>query len=210
VVIYRATGSLAFVAAARAAFAIARDKDDPKRRLILPMKNNLADDQSGLAYRVATGLNGAPCLLFEPEPVTISADDALAGAGTGPRPRDEATEWLRALLADGPVPAAQVWEEAKAAGFTEVTCKRAKRQLRVETYKPKGSLAGGWMWRLPGAEGDHLAGAGGVIPFGMSEPLRRGSEREEDHRRAPRRSDPLPETEVDSCDPDDGAWKAKL
>lgn len=155
--LYRATGSLAFVAAARAAFAVARDKDDPKRRLFLPMKNNLADDQSGLAYRVSTGLNGAPCLVFEPDPVTISADDALAGAGPRPRPRDEAKEWLRALLEDGPVPAAQVWEEAKASGFAEATVKRAKQQLGVDTYKAKG-LGAGWMWRLPGAEEDHDEG----------------------------------------------------
>jgi hypothetical protein len=156
--------------------------------------------------------------------VIVTADEALAGAGGGPRPREEATDWLRERLAAGPVPANDIWKEAKAAGFAEATVKRAKRQLGVETFKAKGSLGGGWMWRFPGSEGDHEgdqnpegdhpAGAREVIPFGTSDPLRRGSEREEDHRRALGGNGTLPQLEGDNrddgTDAEDGAWTAKL
>jgi len=45
----RVMGSLGFVAAARAAYLVAKDPEDPDRRLFLPMKNNIAEDRGGLA-----------------------------------------------------------------------------------------------------------------------------------------------------------------
>jgi hypothetical protein len=56
----RIIGSLAFVAAARAAFVIAIDLQNPGRRLFLPLKNNLAEPACGLAFTVeaATIRNG--------------------------------------------------------------------------------------------------------------------------------------------------------
>ena len=62
---YRAMGSLAFVAAARAAWAVVRDKTDPRRRLMLAVKNNLAaDTANGLAFTIEPyGPGGAPDVL---------------------------------------------------------------------------------------------------------------------------------------------------
>ncbi len=71
--VYRAMGSLAFAAAARAVWCVVKDQHDPQRRLFLPGKLNLAQDPDGLAYRIRDG-----CVAWEADPVRLHADDAFA------------------------------------------------------------------------------------------------------------------------------------
>jgi hypothetical protein len=156
--IYRAMGSLAFAAAARAAWAVTKDRDDPRRRLLLPIKNNIAPDTGGLAYRIMPGgVGGCPVVAWEPDPVDLSADDALAGdrdAGGERTERDDAADWLRDLLADGPRPTREVEAEAKEAGYSGATLRRAKAAAGV--IARKRAFGEGWEWVLPvPAEGAH-------------------------------------------------------
>jgi len=146
--IYRSMGSLAFVAAARAAWAVAADRDDPARRLFLPVKNNLALDLHGLAFRIAQNA-GAPRIEWESAPVEISADEAL-GRGTNDgqgSALDEAVEWLRDALTDGPLGAKEVKDLAHRDGVSPRTLDRAKSRLKV-IAGPDG-FGGPWIWRLP-------------------------------------------------------------
>ncbi|MEK6594166.1 MAG: AAA family ATPase, partial [Pseudomonadota bacterium] len=102
-------GSLAFVAAARAAYVVCRDPDDDSgaRRLFLPVKNNLAPDTEGLAFKVegVTLPSGIATsrIMWESDAVTTTADEAMAPRVEGERApkRDEAEEWLRQQLAGG-------------------------------------------------------------------------------------------------------------
>jgi len=148
--IYRAMGSLAFAAAARAAWSVSKDKDDPSRRLLLPIKNNIAPDTGGLAYRIQPlGADGCPAVAWEPDPVSMSADDALAGdrgEGDGRTERDDAGEWLRDLLAHAPRPAREVEKEARDAGYSVATVRRAKAAIGVVSRKP--AFGGPWEWAL--------------------------------------------------------------
>jgi hypothetical protein len=148
--IYRAMGSLAFTAAARAAWSVSKDKDDGTRRLLLPIKNNLAPDTGGLAYRIeSVEADGCPVVAWEPEPVSLSADDALSNrdAGGGRTEREDVAEWLTELLAGGPRPACDVEREARAAGHSMATVRRAKAAIGVKSRKC--AFGGGWEWALP-------------------------------------------------------------
>jgi putative DNA primase/helicase len=123
--INRFIGSIAFVAAARAAFMVTRDADDDTRRLFLPVKNNLAPLGKGLAFRleqrlVADGIVGS-AVAWETEAVTITADQALQAAddrGGGGGAGADAEEFLREALASGAVAVIDLKANAKQAGLS--------------------------------------------------------------------------------------------
>ena len=144
--IYRAMGSMAFVAAARSAWMIRKDPKDAQCRLLLPVKNNLGSDVGGLAYRVEpVGFEGAPVVVWSNEVVYDTAD-ILAAPGRPATEREEVARWLREFLDDGPQPSAEVIAAAGANGYSAATVRRAFRELRGQAIKEGRSR---WLWTLP-------------------------------------------------------------
>jgi putative DNA primase/helicase len=156
--INRFIGSIAFVAASRAAFMVTRDADDDTRRLFLPVKNNLAPLGKGLAFRleqrlVTDGIVGSS-VAWETETVTITADQALQAAddrGDGGGAGAEAEEFLREALAGGAVAVIDLKADAKEAGLSWATIRRAKDRLGVVAKRESHGRNGGgrWTWALP-------------------------------------------------------------
>lgn len=151
----RVSGSLAFVAAARAAFIVVRDQDEPSRRLFLPAKNNIGKDESGLAFRVESHVLDSRIetsrVMWEPALVAISADEAMA-----PPPddddrsmTDEAVELLHALLESGRMLSREVKAKAKEAGITDKALRNARSRLNVETFREGFGADTKTFWRLP-------------------------------------------------------------
>lgn len=139
--INRVIGSIAFVAASRAAWLVGADPDDNDRRLFLAVKNNLGK-ASGLAYRLV-GKDQATRVEWDSEPVLISADD-IDDDGTR-TPFDEAKQWLESQLGKDPVPASAVFKHAKGDGISERTLNRAKKELGIISERDGKH----WVWRLP-------------------------------------------------------------
>jgi putative DNA primase/helicase len=158
--INRFIGSVAFVAAARAAFIVTTDADDEARRLFLPVKNNLAPLGKGLAFRLEERSVGDPgkgivasSVVWESEAVTTTADQALVAADGGKErgtAQREAEEFLQEKLHNGPVPTKDAEEHAHALGVALRTLRRARKKLGVVAEKP--GLKEGWIWRLPTPE----------------------------------------------------------
>lgn len=152
--IYRTMGSLAFVAAARAAWIVTEDNTNTRRRLLLPAKNNLAPDTEGLAFTVESAEDGAPVVAWESGAVTISADDAMdAGRkqhGPAQDERHEAKVWLRKELLGGARPAKELIEDGDGMGFSKRTVQRALRD--IGGLSEKRGFSGGWLWSL--SQGD--------------------------------------------------------
>jgi len=158
--IHRTMGSVGFTAAARAVWVVCRDRDDEARRLLLPVKNNIGRDHSGLAFSIEESAgDSAPILNWSSEPVKKSADDALTGLGTGsggPSELDDAVIWIGEYLREGPREVRGMLEDARSAGYSEATIRRARAHLRVMSEKSR--FDGPWTVRLPGTFSSGTAG----------------------------------------------------
>jgi len=147
---YRGGGSIAMIAAARAAHLIAPDPDDPEeRRILAPLKMNLARPSPSLAF-VLHGLGDVARIVWQGES-DHTAEDLLGSSRTRARPAlEEAADFLRTALEQGPRPMRELLLEAQAMGIAEVTVRRAKSELGVESNKE--DFEGGWTWELADEE----------------------------------------------------------
>ncbi len=163
--IQRGGGNMGLIGVARAGSFFAKDPDDDRRRVMAPHKSNLAEKPPSLVYRIVTSPVHDTARV---EWMGVSEYDAdgLAADATTPHERsqlDEARDFLREELSDGPVWAKQVYKDARDAGISDATLRRAKDLLRVRSEKVGTE---GWAWRLLDApkgpdgrgEGSHAVG----------------------------------------------------
>lgn len=153
----RITGSIAFAALARLVLVAAKvqsDGGEEPRRVLVRAKSNIGPDDGGFAYslvrvEVAPDVEGQRVVWLDA--LQGSALDVLAEAEANPdgdeesSALDEAVLFLRSELRDGPKPAKQIYREARDAGHSERTVKRAKKELEAESIK-EGAV---WVWALP-------------------------------------------------------------
>jgi hypothetical protein len=154
--IHRALGSLAFVAAARSVWTIAKDTDDPQKRLLLPVKNNLAPHTPGLVFVIETSpANGAAAIRWLPGTAEANAETAVASARPPGRPNEErqaAIQWLRQHLAQGMRPMMAVRRAAEANGIAFRTLCRAYSELGGKSIQRSTILGRQWFWTIPASE----------------------------------------------------------
>jgi putative DNA primase/helicase len=149
----RVMGSLAFVAAARAAYAVVKYQNDPQRRLFLPLKNNLGRDMIGYAFTVETVTLADDIetsrINWEQEAVTITAEEAMTPLGDAEERSEieDAKAFLENLLADGPVSSKPIRADAEGAGYSWATIRRAQKALGI--VPAKEGMKGPWLWKLP-------------------------------------------------------------
>lgn len=166
----RVTGSLAYGALARVVLATAKLKDGPGR-ILARAKSNIGIDTGGFHYDlVQEELDRYPGVhasrLLWGEPIEGSALKLLADAEAHDEERsatDEAEEFLHHLLADGAMKARDVQKEARQAGISDKSLRRARERLKIKPKK--ASFAGGWVWELPPAQDAQLAQDAQVVPL---------------------------------------------
>jgi len=172
--VQRVSGSAGYVNACRFAYMVARDPDEPARKLVLAIKSNvLPAGLSGLAYRlVPVPFDDARGMLAARWPTLAPADlDALAGqlfrqqwedgvtadpneVSGRKREKDRPDEvgrcasFIREHLGTHAWPDAEVEEAARKAGFSMRVYKSAKTSLRTPDKTDPNRLSS-----LPRGEG---------------------------------------------------------
>jgi hypothetical protein len=145
-VIHRFMGSVGFVGIARVALAVLKDPDDPERRVLLPAKNNIGRDDYGFAYRMEGDKPGVARPVYEETPLRSTAQEfAEQQDGEFMNKKERCEDWLKGLLADGPVHSDSIKRKAEVAGFSEATLNRAKARAGIRSYSEPGR---GWYWHL--------------------------------------------------------------
>ncbi len=148
----RVIGSVAWVNAVRSAEMFLRDPEDRSRRLMLSIKNNMAEDPKGLAYRIVKTETLATIEWIEE--VETNADEAI-DAARPPRQGGEvqrAADWLGEFLATVPKNS----DECVRQGNTACNIDRRLYWWRDRILKDKlGGIPqkqgyqGQWYWSLP-------------------------------------------------------------
>lgn len=154
--IYRGGGSIGIIGAARVGLLAATHPEDDGRKVLAVSKCNLAQRPEALCYEiVGSPLHGCGAIRWLG--ATSFGADALMdttrddGGEHGGKARSQAVEWLRNLLADGPMPVQDVKKDALDAGLSWGTVRRAQSQLGIEPVKrgrPSDSEQW-WEWSLP-------------------------------------------------------------
>jgi hypothetical protein len=149
--IYRGTGSIALLGISRAAFLVANAPEDADLHVLACIKSNMVSPPPSLGYRIASAPDGQPLLAWT-GPVEASADDLLLNANHSKGDAlGQAVVFLQQLLRDGPCRSEEAYRQARAAGISERTLRRAKIHLGVESKQEWGEDQRAWHWRLPTA-----------------------------------------------------------
>ena len=150
--LYQASGSTAWIAAAHCALRTASDptSSDPHRHLLIPIKTNLPGAPT-LSYRTLLG-NGQIAIEWL-GPSNFTAKDLNKSEYEDGSRLWEAMEILFLILRNGPRPAASVAAKAKFEQVSTRTLQRAKASLRIKSERrviewPSWQ----WYWRLPDEE----------------------------------------------------------
>ncbi|MDR5777708.1 MULTISPECIES: AAA family ATPase [unclassified Caballeronia] len=152
VVSERVLGSGAFNALARMTLVAAKDEAQ-ERRILARAKCNVGRDDGGISYTLEqidlNGIEASRVAWGEQLDGTARdiLDDVEQADNAERSERDEAIDFLRDLLCDGPVPVKSIKHDASGAGYAWRTIERAKRELSVEARKI--SMKDGWVWALP-------------------------------------------------------------
>src|SRR6185312_4390182 len=133
---------------ARAVWTLESDPGHGRRRLLLPLRCNLAPNPTGLAFEIE---HRSGKVSWDPEPVELVAE-SLRPQSRKKTGIARAAAWLRAYLEDGPRTAGEVLHDAELAGFSRGALYGAKMFLKVPSAKLTDEANGGWVWILPVVE----------------------------------------------------------
>ncbi|WP_447778032.1 AAA family ATPase [Variovorax boronicumulans] len=170
----RINGSVAYLAASRVVIYVNKivgtgtAPDNPTRGVLVRAKSNLGPTDGGHAFTITPARleaeNGiadttdltwdTQDLVGDPESIVRAAEShAVAEAELAAE-----MEFVRDLLADGPVQANEAIRSGQAQGYTPENLRKVLAELGGKSKKEPGYSRSAWYWVLPGADFRDLSG----------------------------------------------------
>jgi len=160
---YRILDSIAFTAVGRLVHLVIKDADNPDNRKFICDKTNIGHRPLGLTFIIQPHditsskgeVIGTSRICWGTSYIDETADQAMTVDDKNPTMTDAAVEFLKIVLADGPMAVADIEREAWAARELSESqhladskpFRSACRRLGIVTRKL--GLEGGWQWSLP-------------------------------------------------------------
>lgn len=150
--IYRGSGSIGFVGAARACFLVAPNPENEVERILVCSKNNLARKTLALTYTIETAQD-VPYVVWGNQ-LELTAQQVLDGPERQSNPdaddelvsrrkaRESEQAFLWDILEGGPLPWHEIVQLGKADGFSERTLVRARADLGLVKLSDGGGNRG--------------------------------------------------------------------
>lgn len=173
----RICGSIAFGAAARSVLLVGQEPESESEeesdtsdalltrgQVVVHAKCNYGPKTASRRFRIvehsvpsAEGCIRTSRVVWGDDAPGIRAEDLLRerdGGGRKATAIKDVMAFLKRILVDGPLAAAEGERRCEAAGFTTATVRRAKTALGVVTQsvRSSGGLVAHWEWRLPSAK----------------------------------------------------------
>lgn len=146
--LYRGGGSIGIIGAARSGLLVASDPDSPARRVLAPLKSNLAPIAPSLAWHLEASAGGVAHVVWEGV-TELSATALLEGGDKEDRlVRNEAHEFLRAELSEGERPAEELISTARRLGIATRTLQRAADEVGVQKRRRGFGKGSEMRWSL--------------------------------------------------------------
>ena len=140
---YRGIGSIDFYAACRSVLLVGSDPGDSFKRVVVHTKHNLTPPGDSLGFCIDQGR------FYWTGTSDATAGQVLAADSEEDRSDlDEAKSFLQEVLGSGPKDYQALMRQAKKAGISERTLRRAKRALGAISEKSERK-DGPWCWTLP-------------------------------------------------------------
>jgi hypothetical protein len=148
--LYRGSGSIGIVAAARSALLAGNSPTDPNMRVLCSTKSNLAMTASSLLFEPVTTVDGAMRIEWCGE-CDFSPEDLLGRPNRTNRSKrlDEATYFLLGQLDGDPVEQKLLRATAEDLGIQYRTLERAKEMLGVLSLREGWGPGSRCYWKLP-------------------------------------------------------------
>ena len=135
--LYRGLGSIDIAAVARSILMITRDKDNPCRRYMIPVKSSLAEEGEGISFEFRRNKGFLWVSDDVPEPCIDN---------TGNKTKlESAVKAITEILAENDAEGTAIMEALNRNGFGRKTVYKAKKMAGVASYRKNNQ----WYWTIP-------------------------------------------------------------